>query len=112
MSVNTYAGMTLYAHWGIIPHYAVCVWGIEHDVDFDGNVMGITFGSAWGFDGGGYYERDKEFVSHDPSGLTLSGNVHRCVHDDLWSVISEWNLKKILMCMSSVFQLDVRRLFL
>ena len=33
------------------------------------------------------------FVSHLPEGETEKGNMHRCIHDDDWSIIAEWSQK-------------------
>ena len=65
--------------------YAVSIWGIEQDVDENGRTMGLTFGPAIGED------YTNSFKSHTPTGNTSSGNAHRCVHDDDWNTIIEWN---------------------
>ena len=64
--------------------YAVSIYGISVDILKDG-IAGLTFGPALGGD----YRNS--FHSHTPSGTTISGNTHRCVHNDDWLTIIEWN---------------------
>ena len=102
------AEITLYAQWKTPPmKYAVSLYGIEVDQvatspvsnstsTYDGTsvtteVAGLTFGPALGAnyistsaDTGGY-------KSHTPSGVTTSGNNHRCLHNDDWNTIIYWN---------------------
>ena len=72
--------------------YAVSLYGICHDAySEDGGVTtdiaGLTFGPATG---ASYMD---SFVSHLPEGETEKGNMHRCIHDDDWSIIAEWSQK-------------------
>lgn len=70
---------------GVQVKYAVAIYGIEHDIDENGNTMGLTFGPATGAD---YIN---SYHSHTPTGSTASGNPHRCVHNDDWETIILWN---------------------
>ena len=67
--------------------YAVALYGICLDEDDSGEQMGLTFGPALGAD------YTISFVSHTPSGKTSSGNDKRCIHNDTWDEIIEWNFK-------------------
>ena len=69
--------------------YAVTIYDIEADYDENGNVMGLTFGPAIGYDP----SVAPGYVSHTPTGTTSSGNEHRCLHNDDWETIIEWNYK-------------------
>lgn len=84
--IDLSSDVDLYAHWKTAgTRYAVSVWDIGVDKDQNGNRMGITFGPALGvnvYDG---------IVSHEPSGLTSLGNSHRCLHNDTWESVVEWN---------------------
>ena len=75
----------LYSKMIMFPRLAVQVYDIERDVGNDGNVLGITFGPAFGDN---YV---MSYKSHTPSGVTESGNYHRCIHDDSWDVVINWN---------------------
>lgn len=78
--------MTVYAKWKETrTRYAVSLYGIEQDVDRDGNTMGLTFGPATGANYVNSYKR------HDATGETNHGNAHRCIHNDLWYDIIYWN---------------------
>lgn len=85
LDFNVQDGLVLYANWKTQPRYAVCVWDIGKDVDKNGDTMGITFGPALGGD------YTASFVSHEPTGNTVSGNGHRCLHCDTWEDIVDWN---------------------
>ena len=65
--------------------YAVQVYGIEHDVDENEVPFGLTFGPALGGD------FSIEGHQHAPSGTTIAGNAHRCIHTDSWADIIHWN---------------------
>lgn len=65
--------------------YAVRIYGIKHDVDRNGNKLGLTFGPATSSD----YRNT--FVSHTPTGSTDSGNQHRCLHEDSWEDVVYWS---------------------
>ena len=79
-------GMDLFAKWeNAGPRYAVSVYGIGQDVDENGYSMGLTFGPATGAD------YTNSFKSHTPSGNTAAGNPHRCIHNDSWDEIINWN---------------------
>lgn len=67
--------------------YAVQIYGIAHDTLKDGTTGGLTFGPAIGAD------YTYTYKSHTPKGQTSSGNDYRCLHDDDWSTIIEWNNK-------------------
>lgn len=76
--------------------YAVSVYGIRQDncMDKDGNVgiAGLTFGPA----SGASYRMEYVSRGHggtDHSGVTASGNRHRCIHEDDWCTIIEWSRK-------------------
>lgn len=65
--------------------YAVALLGIKHDIDENGNLMGLTFGPATGAD------YTKSYHSHTPTGTTTKGFPHRCIHEDSWEEIVYWN---------------------
>lgn len=84
--------ITVYAHYKPPMKYAVAIYGIGVDDVYDearGNISkgGLTFGPAWGEN---YVQSSK---SHEPGGTTKLGYAHRCVHDDDWNTIIEWNKK-------------------
>ena len=79
--------VTVYAHYKYPLKYAVAIWGIGVDDMSDGTKGGLTFGPALGAN---YIETYK---SHTPTGATKDGNAHRCIHDDDWATIIEWNQK-------------------
>lgn len=84
--------ITVYAHYKPPMKYAVAIYGIGVDDVYDeatGNISkgGLTFGPAWGEN---YVQSSK---SHEPEGTTKLGHAHRCVHDDDWNTIIEWNKK-------------------
>lgn len=84
--------ITVYAHYKLPMKYAVAIYGIGVDDVYDegtGQVSkgGLTFGPALGKN---YIQ---SFKRHDPSGITKEGHDHRCVHDDDWNTIIEWNTK-------------------
>lgn len=76
--------ITVYAHYKPTMKYAVAIYGICVDQLKSGDA-GLTFGPALGED---YIHSVKR---HEPSGATKTGNAHRCVHDDDWNTIIEWN---------------------
>lgn len=82
---------TCYARWGEYADvkYAVTVYGIRHDTyrEEDGTTgtAGLTFGPAAAGD------FRQTYVSHVPSGVTETGNLHRCIHEDDWTTIAEWS---------------------
>ena len=76
----------VYAVWGQLK-YAVQLYGIGQDVDENGKAMGLTFGPATGAN---YTSSSK---SHTPDGNDENGNPHRCLHNDDWKTIIEWNEK-------------------
>lgn len=78
----------LYAHWTLSVRYAVSVWDICVDEDENGNTMGLTFGPSVGVD----YDTNVP-ISHEASGDTADGNPHRCIHNDSWETIIDWNHK-------------------
>ena len=65
--------------------YAVAILGIGVDTLEDGSTAGLTFGPATG------ENYCSSYHSHTPSGKTTDGNAHRCVHDDTWQEILQWN---------------------
>lgn len=71
--------------------YAVSLYGIREDSYQDENgatgTAGLTFGPATGKS-----YRDS-YKSHTPTGMTVSGNAHRCIHADSWKTIAEWSRK-------------------
>lgn len=76
--------------------YAVSVYGIRQDPYRDENgdtgIAGLTFGPASGAD----FTNNYVSVSNhgaDHSGVTASGNPHRCIHNDSWEEIIEWSRK-------------------
>ena len=85
--------ITVYAHYKPTMKYAVAIYGIGVDDVYDeatGGISkgGLTFGPALGEN---YVQKSK---SHNPSGTTEIGkNAHRCVHNDDWNTIIEWNKK-------------------
>lgn len=84
--------ITVYAHYKPPMKYAVAIYGIGVDDVYDeatGNISkgGLTFGPALGEN---YVQSSK---SHEPRGTTKLGHAHRCVHDDDWNTIIEWNKK-------------------
>lgn len=89
---NLTEDITVYAHYKPPMKYAVAIYGICVDDVYDeatGNISkgGLTFGPALGEN---YIQ---SFKRHVPSETTASGNTHRCVHDDDWNTIIEWNTK-------------------
>ncbi|MDO5811453.1 MAG: SpaA isopeptide-forming pilin-related protein [Bacillota bacterium] len=80
---------TIYAHYIPSMKYAVAIYDIGVD-DMEGGAKGgLTFGPALGAEAETGYVQT--YHSHIPSGTTASGHAHRCVHDDDWSTIIEWN---------------------
>ena len=82
--------ITVYAHYKPPMKYAVAIYGIcVDDVVDEGTDQvskgGLTFGPALGEN---YVQSSKE---HTPSGRTKNRNEHRCVHNDDWKTIIEWN---------------------
>ena len=87
---NLTEDITVYAHYQPPMKYAVAIYEIGVDDVYDeatGDISkgGLTFGPALGEN---YVQ---SFKSHNPSETTASGNAHRCVHDDDWNTIIEWN---------------------
>lgn len=87
---NLTEDITIYAHYKPPMKYAVAIYGISVDDVYDeatGNTSkgGLTFGPALGKN---YVQ---SFRSHVPSGKTKKGHDHRCVHNDDWKKIIEWN---------------------
>lgn len=78
--------ITVYAHYKPPMKYAVAIYGICVD-QLESGEAGLTFGPALGEN---YVQ---SFKSHNPSEKTESGNAHRCVHNDDWNTIIEWNKK-------------------
>lgn len=87
---NLTEDITVYAHYKPSKppmKYAVAIYGICVD-QLESGDAGVTFGPALGEN---YVQR---FKSHNPTGTTEIGkNVHRCVHNDDWKTIIEWNTK-------------------
>lgn len=84
---NLTEDITVYAHYKPSMKYAVAIYGICVD-QLESGKAGLTFGPALGEN---YVQ---SFKSHTPSGTTKTGNnAHRCVHDDDWNTIIEWNKK-------------------
>lgn len=84
--------ITVYAHYKPPMKYAVAIYGIGVDDVYDeatGKISkgGLTFGPAWGEN---YVQSSKR---HELGGTTKLGYTHRCVHDDDWNTIIEWNKK-------------------
>lgn len=79
----------VYAVWKKRPiiKYAVMLYGIGQDTDVNGKTMGLTFGPATGAD------YTTTYKSHTPTGNDSNGNAHRCIHNDDWESIIEWNNK-------------------
>ena len=70
--------------------YSVAIMGIGVDtLSYDGgttaSTAGLTFGPAADAD---YRSANR---SHTPFGQTKGGNPHRCVHNDNWATIIQWN---------------------
>ena len=78
--------ITVYAHYKPLMKYAVAIYGICVD-QLESGKAGLTFGPALGEN---YVQSSK---SHEPSGTTTLENAHRCVHNDNWKTIIEWNKK-------------------
>ena len=78
--------ITVYAHYKPTMKYAVAIYGICVD-QLESGEAGLTFGPALGEN---YVQSSK---SHEPSGTTTLGYEHRCVHNDNWKTIIEWNKK-------------------
>lgn len=76
--------ITVYAQYRPPMKYAVAIYGIGVD-QLESGEAGLTFGPALGEN---YIQ---SFKRHDPSGKTAKGYDHRCVHDDDWKKIIEWN---------------------
>ena len=77
---------TLYARWYYPTRIAVSIYGIEHDIDENGDTMGLTFGGATG-------DYRNSYKSHQPDGESENGNPHRCIHYDTWEKIIEYQKK-------------------
>lgn len=87
---NLTEDITVYAHYKPQMKYAVAIYGICVDDVKDlttGEISkgGITFGPATGEN---YVQ---SFKKHTPNGNTARGNSHRCVHEDSWDEIIQWN---------------------
>ncbi len=70
-----------YAKWGktnVQVRYAVSIYGIQEDIDINGNLVGLTFGPATGDN---YFSKGK---GHTPA---APGQI--CMHDLEWSEIIE-----------------------
>ena len=71
--------------------YAVSIYGICKERSANQTwVSGITFGGALG----DYHigeDGSVGYVSHKATGETENGNSHRCVHEDDWATIINWN---------------------
>ena len=78
--------ITVYAHYKSPMKYAVAIYGICVD-QLESGEAGLTFGPALGEN---YVQ---SFKSHEPRGKTTLRNEHRCVHNDDWKTIIEWNKK-------------------
>lgn len=76
--------ITVYARYTPMTKYAVAIYGIGVDILEEG-IAGLTFGPALG------ENYIKSWKSHMPSGVSKDGHAHRCVHDDDWATIVEWN---------------------
>ena len=76
--------ITVYAHYKPPMKYAVAIYGICVD-ELESGEAGLTFGPALG------ESYVQSFKNHVPSGKTKLGNEYRCVHDDDWNKIIEWN---------------------
>lgn len=82
---NLTEDITVYAHYKPPMKYAVAIYGICVD-ELESGKAGLTFGPALGES---YVQKSK---SHNPSGTTeIGNNAHRCVHNDNWKTIIEWN---------------------
>lgn len=83
--------VTLTAYWQKIPsiRYAVTLYGIGADFvlnEFgEEELGGLTFGPVLGVD------VTNSYVSHIPSGQTVNGSDHRCIHNDSWETIAFWS---------------------
>lgn len=78
--------LKLYAHYKQPIRYAVSIYGIGVDDMSDGTKGGLTFGPAMND------RYTKTFKKHTPSGgTTKKGHKYRCVHDDDWNTIIDWN---------------------
>ena len=77
--------LTLYAQYKLPIKYAVSIYGIGADTMKGGAKGGLTFGPAMG---AGY---KNSYKSHIASGMTTNRHPHRCVHDDDWKTIIQWN---------------------
>ena len=75
--------ITVYARYSIMK-YAVAIYGIGVDT-LESGEAGLTFGPALGAN---YVQ---SYKNHTPDGKTKLGNNHRCVHNDSWKEIIEWN---------------------
>ncbi len=67
--------------------YAVTIWGINHDVDEDGTLLGLTFGPATGAD----YRND--YVAHLDEDQYDPDNGVYCIHWMSWEEIAEQSKK-------------------
>lgn len=84
--------------------YAVQIYGIgvdtvtngsdPDDEEFEYKAAGLTFGPAVGYV---YLGRADAGREHRPTGSTENGNAHRCVHNDDWETIIEWNIEDPLV---------------
>ncbi len=87
---NLTEDITVYAHYKPSKppmKYAVAIYGICVD-ELESGKAGLTFGPALGDN---YVQNVK---SHNPTGTTEIGkNAHRCVHNDDWKTIIEWNTR-------------------
>ena len=80
--------LTLYARYEPSIKYAVSLYGIGINriaVPESTKRAGLTFGPATGFD------TVADYKSHDPSGTTPLGNPRRCIHNDDWETIINYN---------------------
>ncbi len=63
--------------------YAVSIWGINHDIDEKGNILGLTFGPATGAD----YRND--YVAHLDEDAYDPDNGAYCIHWMTWEDIAD-----------------------
>lgn len=97
----------LYARWNRTAAYAVKLYSLNGGTETENANLGLTFGPALGeFTGSGAMTSTTEYVTtyvgHDVdeegyiknlTETTSGSNKYRCIHNDSWRTIVEWNKK-------------------
>ncbi len=72
--------------------YAVCIYGINHDTDADGNILGLTFGPATDDDYNHSYKAHCGAPNNDTSlGSGIDGDGTGMLYDSIYNEYRRWN---------------------